>query len=138
MFQKEVAQRVAAKEGSKTYGILSVLVQAFYKVEYLFDVNEQCFNPPPKVKSGVIRLGFVVTVSLFYGIYFHLSENVALRISLMCIAQCKCNRNAVDTFTNYCYFLMCYQYLVPYHFSRQNHLQVIYTCIPVFHFMDLP
>lgn len=56
MFQKEVAQRVAAKEGSKTYGILSVLVQAFYKVEYLFDVNEQCFNPPPKVKSGVIRL----------------------------------------------------------------------------------
>lgn len=56
MFQKEVAQRVAAKSGNKIYGVLSVLVQAFYKVDYLFDVHEQCFNPPPKVKSGVIRL----------------------------------------------------------------------------------
>lgn len=56
MFQKEVAQRVAAKEGNKVYGVLSVLIQAFFEVEYLFDVNEQCFNPPPKVKSGVIRL----------------------------------------------------------------------------------
>lgn len=56
MFQKEVAQRVAAKEGNKTYGILSVLIQAFFKVEYLFDVHENCFTPPPKVKSGVIRL----------------------------------------------------------------------------------
>jgi 16S rRNA (adenine1518-N6/adenine1519-N6)-dimethyltransferase len=56
MFQKEVAQRVAAREGNKTYGVLSVLVQAFYKVEYLFDVHENCFQPPPKVKSGVIRL----------------------------------------------------------------------------------
>ncbi|TDX00148.1 16S rRNA (adenine(1518)-N(6)/adenine(1519)-N(6))-dimethyltransferase RsmA [Dinghuibacter silviterrae] len=56
MFQKEVAQRVAAKEGSKTYGILSVLVQAFFQVEYLFEVGEQAFTPPPKVKSAVIRL----------------------------------------------------------------------------------
>ena len=56
MFQKEVAQRIAAKEGSKVYGVTSVLVQAFYTVEYLFDVNENSFNPPPKVKSGVIRL----------------------------------------------------------------------------------
>lgn len=56
MFQKEVAQRVAAREGSKVYGVTSVLVQAFYDVEYLFDVSENCFNPPPKVKSGVIRL----------------------------------------------------------------------------------
>ncbi len=56
MFQKEVAQRVACKEGSKTYGILSVLMQAFFDVEYLFDVHENCFTPPPKVKSGVIRL----------------------------------------------------------------------------------
>lgn len=56
MFQKEVALRVAAKEGSKTYGILSVLIQAFFTVEYLFDVHENCFTPPPKVKSGVIRL----------------------------------------------------------------------------------
>lgn len=56
MFQKEVAQRVAAKEGNKTYGVLSVLIQAFFEVTYLFDVAEGCFNPPPKVKSGVIRL----------------------------------------------------------------------------------
>lgn len=56
MFQKEVAQRVAAREGSKVYGVTSVLVQAFYDVEYLFDVSENSFNPPPKVKSGVIRL----------------------------------------------------------------------------------
>jgi 16S rRNA (adenine1518-N6/adenine1519-N6)-dimethyltransferase len=56
MFQKEVAQRIATKEGSKVYGVLSVLVQAFYTVEYLMDVHEQCFQPPPKVKSGVIRL----------------------------------------------------------------------------------
>jgi len=56
MFQKEVAQRAAAPEGNKVYGVLSVLVQAFFDVEYLFDVSEQSFNPPPKVKSGVIRL----------------------------------------------------------------------------------
>ncbi len=56
MFQKEVAQRTAAPPGNKVYGVLSVLVQAFYEVEYLFDVSEQCFNPPPKVKSGVIKL----------------------------------------------------------------------------------
>lgn len=56
MFQKEVAQRVASKEGNKVYGVISVLIQAFYDVEYLFDVHEKCFQPPPKVKSGVIRL----------------------------------------------------------------------------------
>lgn len=56
MFQKEVAERVCEKEGSKTYGILSVLVQAFYDAEYLFTVSEQVFTPPPKVKSGVLRL----------------------------------------------------------------------------------
>jgi 16S rRNA (adenine1518-N6/adenine1519-N6)-dimethyltransferase len=56
MFQKEVAQRIAAKEGNKIYGVTSVLVQAFFGVEYLFDVAERSFNPPPKVKSGVIRL----------------------------------------------------------------------------------
>ncbi|HEX5653869.1 MAG TPA: 16S rRNA (adenine(1518)-N(6)/adenine(1519)-N(6))-dimethyltransferase RsmA [Chitinophagaceae bacterium] len=56
MFQKEVAQRVAAREGNKVYGVLSVLVKAFFEVEYLFDVNENSFQPPPKVKSGVIRL----------------------------------------------------------------------------------
>lgn len=56
MFQKEVAQRAASKEGSKVYGVLSVLIQAFYEVEYLFDVSNLSFNPPPKVQSGVIRL----------------------------------------------------------------------------------
>ena len=56
MFQKEVAERVAAKPGSKTYGILSVLLSAFYDIEYLFTVHEHVFNPPPKVKSAVIRM----------------------------------------------------------------------------------
>lgn len=56
MFQKEVAERFAAKSGNKTYGITSVLTQAFYDIEYLFTVNENVFNPPPKVKSGVIRM----------------------------------------------------------------------------------
>ena len=56
MFQKEVAERICEREGSKTYGILSVLVQAFYEVTYLFTVSEGVFNPPPKVKSGVLRL----------------------------------------------------------------------------------
>lgn len=56
MFQKEVADRVAAGPGSKTYGILSVLVQTYYDVKYLFDVPPESFNPPPKVMSGVIRL----------------------------------------------------------------------------------
>ncbi|WP_438989505.1 16S rRNA (adenine(1518)-N(6)/adenine(1519)-N(6))-dimethyltransferase RsmA [Polaribacter sp.] len=55
MFQKEVAKRIAEKEGSKVYGILSVLTQAFYDVEYLFTVPPTVFNPPPKVDSGVIR-----------------------------------------------------------------------------------
>ena len=56
MFQKEVAQRICEKEGSKAYGILSVLVQAFYEAEYVFTVPPSVFNPPPKVDSGVLRL----------------------------------------------------------------------------------
>lgn len=56
MFQKEVAQRICANEGSKTYGILSVLAQAFYDAEYLFTVHPEVFDPPPKVQSGVLRL----------------------------------------------------------------------------------
>lgn len=56
MFQKEVAQRICSKEGSKVYGILSVLTQAFYDAEYLFTVPPNVFNPPPKVESGVLRL----------------------------------------------------------------------------------
>ncbi len=56
MFQKEVAERVATGPGSKTYGILSVLLSAFYDIEYLFTVHKNVFNPPPKVKSAVIRL----------------------------------------------------------------------------------
>ena len=56
MFQKEVAERICEKKGTKTYGILSVLTQAFYEAEYLFTVSEHVFIPPPKVKSGVLRL----------------------------------------------------------------------------------
>lgn len=56
MIQKEVAERIASKHGNKHYGILSVLLQAFYDIEYLFTVSEGVFNPPPKVKSAVIRL----------------------------------------------------------------------------------
>lgn len=56
MIQKEVAERIAAKPGNKTYGILSVLLQAWYDIEYLFTVSEKVFDPPPKVKSAVIRL----------------------------------------------------------------------------------
>ena len=56
MFQKEVAVRIAAKEGNKQYGVTSVLVQAWFDVHYLFDVDENSFTPPPKVKSGVIKL----------------------------------------------------------------------------------
>jgi len=56
MFQKEVAERITVGPGSKTYGILSVLTQAFYEAEYLFTVPPSVFRPPPKVESGVIRL----------------------------------------------------------------------------------
>ena len=56
MFQKEVAERICASPGNKTYGIISVLLQAYYETEYLFTVPEHVFSPPPKVKSGVIRL----------------------------------------------------------------------------------
>ena len=56
MFQKEVAERLASQPGNKNYGIISVLLQAYYDIEYLFTVNEDVFTPPPKVKSGVIRL----------------------------------------------------------------------------------
>jgi 16S rRNA (adenine1518-N6/adenine1519-N6)-dimethyltransferase len=64
MLQKEVAERICAGPGSKTYGILSVLLQAFYNIEYLFTVPETVFSPPPNVKSGVIRLRRNATISL--------------------------------------------------------------------------
>ena len=64
MIQKEVAERIAAPHGNKTYGILSVLLQAFYSIEYLFTVPPEAFNPPPKVHSGVIRLTRNETVDL--------------------------------------------------------------------------
>jgi 16S rRNA (adenine1518-N6/adenine1519-N6)-dimethyltransferase len=56
MFQKEVAERIASKHGNKVYGILSVILQTYYDIEYLFTVHEHVFQPPPKVKSAVIRL----------------------------------------------------------------------------------
>lgn len=64
MIQKEVAERLAAGPGSKTYGILSVLLQAYYRIEYLFTVNETVFIPPPRVKSAVIRLTRNETIKL--------------------------------------------------------------------------
>ena len=74
MFQKEVAERIAASPGNKTYGILSVLTQAFYKIEYLATIREGVFFPPPKVKSAVIRLtrndveNLDCDESLFFGV----------------------------------------------------------------------
>ncbi len=64
MFQKEVAKRIASPPGSKVYGILSVYIQAYYDVEYLFTVDEDVFIPPPKVKSGVLRLTRKDNISL--------------------------------------------------------------------------
>ena len=64
MFQKEVAERLASPPGNKTYGIISVLLQAFYDIDYLFTVNQTVFYPPPKVKSAVIRLRRNATVKL--------------------------------------------------------------------------
>ncbi len=64
MIQKEVAERIAAGPGSKAYGILSVLIQAWYSVDYLFTVHEHVFNPPPKVKSAVIRMTRNATTDL--------------------------------------------------------------------------
>lgn len=70
MFQKEVARRICAKEGSKEYGIISVLTQALYHTEYMFDVAKEAFNPPPKVLSGVMLMrrretDFIVNPSFF-------------------------------------------------------------------------
>lgn len=64
MLQKEVAERICAGPGSKTYGILSVLLQAYYNIEYLFTVSAEVFSPPPKVKSGVVRLRRNNTINL--------------------------------------------------------------------------
>ncbi len=64
MIQKEVAERISSKHGSKTYGILSVILQAFYDIEYMFTVSEHVFVPPPKVKSAVIRLKLNQTLAL--------------------------------------------------------------------------
>jgi 16S rRNA (adenine1518-N6/adenine1519-N6)-dimethyltransferase len=68
MFQKEVAIRIAAGPGNKDYGILSVLLQAYFHVSFLFEVDQECFTPPPKVKSGVVRL---VNAGNPYGIENH-------------------------------------------------------------------
>ncbi len=75
MFQKEVAERIASKPGSKEYGILSVIMQAYYKIDYLFTVNPGVFNPPPKVKSGVIRASFRED-DPFYGADQKLFKNI--------------------------------------------------------------
>jgi 16S rRNA (adenine1518-N6/adenine1519-N6)-dimethyltransferase len=81
MLQKEVAERICAGPGSKTYGILSVLLQAFYDTEYLFTVPETVFSPPPKVKSGVIRLTRNATASL------ECNEELFVRVVKACFNQ---------------------------------------------------
>jgi 16S rRNA (adenine1518-N6/adenine1519-N6)-dimethyltransferase len=81
MLQKEVAERICAGPGSKTYGILSVLLQAFYDTEYLFTVSENVFSPPPKVKSGVIRLRRNETQSL------DCNEELFFRVVKACFNQ---------------------------------------------------
>jgi 16S rRNA (adenine1518-N6/adenine1519-N6)-dimethyltransferase len=81
MLQKEVAERICAGPGSKTYGILSVLLQAYYKTEYLFTVPEHVFSPPPKVKSGVIRLTRNSTEHL------GCDENLFMRVVKACFNQ---------------------------------------------------
>lgn len=93
MFQKEVAERICSKKGNKVYGILSVLAQAFYDAEYLFTVDEHVFNPPPKVKSGVLRLRRKVN--------FHLPCNEKLFFSVVKIGfqqRRKTLRNSLKSF----------------------------------------
>lgn len=93
MFQKEVAQRICEKEGNKTYGILSVLVQAFYKAEYLFTVPPSVFNPPPKVESGVLRLKRKEDYSL------HVDEKLFFRVVKTAFQQRrKTLRNSLKVF----------------------------------------
>lgn len=76
MFQKEVAVRIAAGPGSKDYGILSVLLQAYFEVRYLFEVDERCFQPPPKVKSGVVSL---TAIGNPYGVDNHRKFHVLVK-----------------------------------------------------------
>lgn len=93
MFQKEVAQRICSKEGSKVYGILSVLTQAFYEAEYLFTVSPSVFNPPPKVESGVLRLRRKADFSL------PCDENLFFRVVKTAFQQRrKTLRNSLKTF----------------------------------------
>jgi len=81
MLQKEVAERICAGPGSKTYGILSVLIQAFYSAEYLFTVSNKVFSPPPKVLSGVIRLRRNETIKL------DCDENLFIKVVKTCFNQ---------------------------------------------------
>jgi 16S rRNA (adenine1518-N6/adenine1519-N6)-dimethyltransferase len=81
MLQKEVAERICAKPGTKKYGILSVLIQAFYTAEYLFTVSNRVFSPPPKVMSGVIRLYRNKTVNL------RCNEDLFFRVVKACFNQ---------------------------------------------------
>lgn len=95
MFQKEVAQRIASPPGSKQYGILSVLLQAFYTIEYLFTVNEHVFYPPPKVKSAIIRLRRNEVASL------NCDEKLFFRVVKTAFNQRrKTLRNALSSFRN--------------------------------------
>jgi 16S rRNA (adenine1518-N6/adenine1519-N6)-dimethyltransferase len=93
MFQKEVAERVAEKPGTKAYGIISVLLQTFYDIKYCFTVDEHVFNPPPKVKSGVIRLTRNTRTSL------PCSEKLFFQVVKACFNQRrKMIRNSIKPF----------------------------------------
>ena len=94
MFQKEVAERIASKPGKKAYGIISVLLQTYYDIEYLFTVDAHVFNPPPKVKSGVIRLKRNGTTEL------PCSETMYVRVVKTAFSQRrKTLRNALKSLT---------------------------------------
>lgn len=94
MFQKEVAARISSPPGNKTYGILSVLLQAFYDIDYLFTVNETVFFPPPKVKSAVIKLRRNATLHL------DCNEDLFVRIVKTAFNQRrKTLRNSIRSFT---------------------------------------
>ncbi|MEM0933195.1 MAG: 16S rRNA (adenine(1518)-N(6)/adenine(1519)-N(6))-dimethyltransferase RsmA [Bacteroidota bacterium] len=93
MFQKEVAQRICEQPGSRSYGILSVLVQAFYEAEYLFTVHPQVFEPPPKVQSGVLRLKRKTELNL------HCDETLFFKVVKAAFNQRrKTLRNSLKTF----------------------------------------
>lgn len=119
MFQKEVAQRVAEPKGSKQYGIISVLLQTFYDIKYCFTVDEHVFNPPPKVKSGVIRLTRNTRESL------PCDEKMYFRVVKACFNQRrKMIRNTIKQFINDSSFESVYLTMRPEQLSVEDFIQL--------------